>query len=176
MKHEKEQFEICAHKYVATGTRGLFALYSNSKYGFRVKNGMMSINLLRSPVYPDPTCDRMVDHISYKMDFPEDRKELVAKAYNFNLPALILDKAVDVKPLVTMDNNSVILETVKPTADGIALRIYERYGAKADVNLTVNFPYTAIYESNLLEKDQVPSSTHITFRPHEIKTVIIKTK
>ena len=173
---EKEQFEICAHKYVATGTRGLFALYSNSKYGFRVKNGMMSINLLRSPIYPDPTCDRMVHHISYKMDFPEDRKELVAKAYNFNLPALILDKAVDVKPVVTLDNNSVIIETVKPTDDGIALRIYERYGAKADVNLTVNFPYTAIYESNLLEKDQVSASTHLTFRPHEIKTIIIKTK
>ena len=110
------------------------------------------------------------------MDFPEDRKELVTKAYNFNLPALILDKAVDVKPLVTLDNNSVILETVKPTADGIALRIYERYGAKADVNLSVNFPYTSIAESNLLEKEQVPSSAHLTFRPHEIKTIIIKTK
>jgi alpha-mannosidase len=175
---EKEQFEICAHKYVATSGRGIFALYSNSKYGYRAKNGKVSMNLFRSPVYPDPTCDRMVHHLTYAIDAPQSRKDLVKDAYNFNLPVIICDKDVNLTPIVTLNNSNLILETIKPLSDGdgFALRIYERYGARSEVDLAFNMPYQALYESNLLEKDQVPTGEHLTFKPHEIKTIVVKTK
>lgn len=175
---EKEQFEICAHKYVATGTRGIFALYSNSKYGYRAKNGKLSMNLFRSPVYPDPTCDRMVHHLTYAIDAPQSKKDLVKDAYNFNLPVIITNKDVNLKAVATLNNSNLILETIKPLrdGDGFALRIYERYGARSEADLTLNVPYVALYESNMLEKDQVPVSEHLTFKPHEIKTLVVKTK
>ena len=175
---EKEQFEICAHKYIATSGRGIFALYSNSKYGYRAKNGMLTMNLFRSPVYPDPTCDRMVHHLTYAMDIPQSRKDLVRGAYNFNLPVIITDKEVDLRPIATTTSSNLIIETIKPAedGDGFALRIYERYGARTEADLVLTVPYTALYESNLLEKIQVPTTEHLTFKPHEIKTIVVKTK
>jgi alpha-mannosidase len=163
---------------VATSGRGIFALYSNSKYGYRAKNGKVSMNLFRSPVYPDPTCDRMVHHLTYAIDAPQSRKDLVKDAYNFNLPVIICDKDVNLAPIVTLNNSNLILETIKPLSDGdgFALRIYERYGARSEVDLAFYMPYQALYESNLLEKDQVPTGEHLTFKPHEIKTIVVKTK
>ncbi|MDE6372350.1 MAG: alpha-mannosidase, partial [Clostridia bacterium] len=54
----KAQFEICAHKFVNVddGDYGV-ALLINCKYGDRAKNGLLSLNLLRSPKSPDPQCD-----------------------------------------------------------------------------------------------------------------------
>ncbi len=173
---EKEQFEICAHKYIATGNKNLFALYSNSKYGYRAKNGKMSINLLRSPKYPDPTCDMMLHHITYAMDIPATRKELVVRAYNFNSVPIITNKAVEIAPIATVDNNNVIIETIKPlkAGKGFAIRLYERYGSQVEANLKINANYTSLLETNLLEENGVPCNTTLSFRPHEIKTIVVK--
>ncbi|MFV0412921.1 MAG: alpha-mannosidase, partial [Oscillospiraceae bacterium] len=48
---ESAQFEVCAHNYVATlANENGFAVLSNCKYGYRVKQGLVSLNLLRSAV------------------------------------------------------------------------------------------------------------------------------
>ncbi len=173
---EKEQFEICAHKYVATFGRNIFALFSNSKYGYRAKNGKLSLNLLRSPKYPDPTCDIMTHHFTYKMDVPKDRKQLVEEAYNFNLPAFTNEGGLAIPPLVEVDSRDIIIETIKPanSGEGIAVRLYERYGTHTTVNLKLNFNYTSIHQTNLLEKYEQLGDTSLSFRPHEIKTVVIR--
>lgn len=83
------QFEICAHKYVDVSNDGKgCALLSDSKYGFRVKDGLMSINLLRSPVYPDKTADRGKHRFRYAF-YPHTGDCFSAKvpeqSYLFNL-------------------------------------------------------------------------------------------
>ncbi|MBN9181011.1 MAG: hypothetical protein J0J00_10795, partial [Microbacterium sp.] len=56
---EKAQFEVCAHKWLAVQDEdGGFALLNDGKYGHRAKNGVVSLNLLRSPTFPDKTADR----------------------------------------------------------------------------------------------------------------------
>ena len=60
-KTEWAQFEICAHKWVdvTDGDAGVSVL-TTGKYGWRVKDGLLSLNLLRSAVWPDPAADKGV--------------------------------------------------------------------------------------------------------------------
>ena len=63
---ERAQFEVCAHKWVATqDAGGGFALLNDSKYGHRAKSGLLSLNLLRSPTFPDKTADRGSHSFTY---------------------------------------------------------------------------------------------------------------
>ena len=63
---EKAQFEICAHKWIAVqDDEAGFALLNDSKYGHRAKDGLVSLNLLRSPTFPDKTADRGTHEFTY---------------------------------------------------------------------------------------------------------------
>ena len=44
---------------------GGFALLNDGKYGHRAKNGLLSLNLLRSPTFPDKTADRGIHRFTY---------------------------------------------------------------------------------------------------------------
>ena len=57
---------MCAHKWIATeDAGGGFALLNDSKYGHRAKSGLLSLNLLRSPTFPDKTADRGSHRFTY---------------------------------------------------------------------------------------------------------------
>ena len=57
---------MCAHKWIATeDADGGFALLNDSKYGHRAKNGLLSLNLLRAPTFPDKTADRGSHRFTY---------------------------------------------------------------------------------------------------------------
>ena len=63
-------------------TAGGFALLNDSKYGHRVKNGRMSLNLLRAPVYPNKTADRGEQAFSYAIcPLGETNARAVEEAY-----------------------------------------------------------------------------------------------
>ena len=172
------QIEVCAHKYVSVEDAGcVFALYSDSKYGYRLKKGVLSIDLLRSPKYPDPECDMGVHRFAYAMDIPATRMDAVRGGYNFNYPLLALPTAEAVAPLATVDTANVVLETIKPAAmgEGYVLRLYERLGVATDCTLALRRPYLALYTTDLLEKNPVETNARLHFAPHEIKTILVKT-
>ena len=179
---EKAQFEICAHKFVNLDDEkdeyGL-ALINNCKYGHRVKSGLISLNLLRSPQFPDPTCDRGRQYFSYAL-YPHDGKwndsDVVKQSYIFNNPLLISDYMVDIGKLIDIDNEDVIVETIKPAQaeKGIVVRLYERYGSSCDAKLKIGIKAKKVYETNMLEKNKVElSSSTLHFEPYEIKTILI---
>jgi len=172
---ERAQFEVCAHKYVSVkGEKGIFAVYSDSKYGYRIKNGKISVNLLRSPKYPDENCDMGEHEFSYAFDFAYDGKEIVKRAYNFSYPLIITENEVKIGPIVTADTDNIIIETVKPSKDGgIAVRMYERFGKETETSLTVN-KSGKLYLSDILENNLTETENIIKFRPYEIKTLLIK--
>ncbi len=171
---EKAKFEVCAHKYVALSDGDIFAILSDSKYGYRVKNGEVSINLLRSPKYPDESCDMGRHTFSYGIALPLDRKELVAMGYNFNHPLVVTGEDISIDPFVTVDCDNVIVETVKPAEEGgVAVRLYERYGIPVTTRLKINGTYEKLISTNLLEKEGEITGETLTFSPHEIKTIVI---
>ena len=55
-------------------TAGGFALLNDSKYGHRAKNGLISLNLLRAPTYPDPTADRGTHTFTLRFRAVRDRR------------------------------------------------------------------------------------------------------
>ena len=174
---EKAQFEICAHKYVdvSDGEKG-FSLMNDCKYGHRVKEGLISLNLLRSPVFPDPHADRGAHEFTYAL-YPHKgalTKETLARAYRLNKPPVPFTGAHGFGPLVTADNDEVIIELVKKAYHGDALvaRLYESQGKEASASLKTGFTYQSAYETDLMEENDTPADPEkLTFRPFEIKTV-----
>ena len=174
---EKAQFEICAHKYVdlSDGEKG-FSLMNDCKYGHRVKDGLISLNLLRSPIFPDPHADRGAHEFTYAL-YPHKgalSKETLHRAYRLNKPPVAFTGDHGFTPLVTVDNDDVIIELVKKAYQGEALivRLYESQGKAADASLKANFDYQGAFETDLMEENDTPADpAHLTFRPFEIKTV-----
>ena len=173
----KAQFEICAHKFVnVDGENGGFAVLSNCKYGYRVKDGYISLNLLRSPKRPDPECDRGKHYFGFAM-YPHagswKESDLVKRAYCYNYPLIVCDFLPSLERLVDDGNENVIVETVKPSRDGkgIVARLYERYGEDAKARLRVGFRNKAAYETDMLErKKKKTTNSDVDFGGYAIKT------
>ena len=174
---EKAQFEICAHKYVdvSDGEHG-FSLMNDCKYGHRVKDGLISLNLLRSPVFPDPHADRGKHEFTYAL-YPHKGvlgKETLRRAYRLNKPLLPFTGAHGFGPLVTVDNDEIVIALVKKAYadDALVVRLYESQGKEARAALTAHFDCRGVYETDLLEENGKPAEPDcLTFHPFEIKTV-----
>ncbi len=173
----KAQFEICAHKFVNVDEcdYGL-ALINDCKYGHRVKNGLISLNLLRSPKYPDPDCDMGEHHFSYAL-YPHkgrwQESDVVAKAYCFNNPLIVKEQTPSLKELFAIDGD-VIAETVKVSEDktALVLRVFERYGKECPAKITPKFEYSEVFETNMLEKNPKKiDGEELNFGKYEIKTL-----
>jgi len=178
-KIEKAQFEICAHKYISLhdGNYGI-SLINDSKYGHRVKKGLVSLNLLRSTVYPDSTADKGIQRFNYALypyngDF--ETSNTVKYAYAFNNKLIIL-KGSEQKSLVSSSKNNIIIETIKSAQNGkgIILRIYENQGKETDVEIKYSSEYGECFETNMLEEVIKPISlTNLHFSGFEIKTLFL---
>ena len=178
-KIEKAQFEICAHKYVSVcdGEAG-FALLNDCKYGHRVKDGLISLDLLRSPKYPDPGCDMGRHTFSYALRpflGSAEKAGVVREAYLFNAPPVAAEGG-ELPPLVTVKGEGIVVETVKPSRDGsgVVVRCYERFGKESEGELTPAFAASAVLETDLREEGGVPAPSKVKFKPFEIKTFLFK--
>ena len=174
---EKAQFEICAHKYVdvSDGEKG-FSLLNDCKYGHRVKEGLVSLNLLRSPVFPDPRADRGEHVFTYAL-YPHKgalSRETLRRAFELNKPEYPFLGGHGFNPPVTVDNADVMITLIKKAYDGdaVVVRMYETQGRAAKASLKVNFAYRAAFETDLTEENPTPADpAGLAFRPFEIKTL-----
>ena len=176
---EKAQFEVCAHKWIATeDSGGGFALLNDSKYGHRAKNGLLSINLLRSPTYPDKTADR--GHHSFSYAFTPfasgDLAKVVREGYRLNNP-LLVDTGASFDSVASVTEPGVIVETLKPAESGAGtvIRMYESLGIPTTTALRVSLPYGSARETDLLERVTGEADLdRLQFRPFEIKTILLE--
>lgn len=181
-KVEKAQFEISAHKWidVSDKERGVgLSVITASKYGWRVKEGLISLNLLRSPMWPAPHADKGTHVIRYALyphagDYNEANTQKIAYLYN-NRPLISMD-AVEIAPYVLTGNPHVVVETVKraENGEGTIIRLYEDAGKEATINLTLQRSGET-FETNLVERVLGPIDiTALKFTPYEIKTILVK--
>ena len=176
----KAQFEICAHKFVNVddGDYGV-ALLNNCKYGYRAKDGLLSLNLLRSPKSPDPECDMGDHHFVYAF-YPHkgawQESDLVKKAYCLNNPLIVRENLPQIDNIFDVDGD-VIIETVKVSEDksGIVLRVYERCGKDCEVTIKPKFDYKEVFETNMIERDAKKVDGDIyKFGKYEVLTLLYK--
>lgn len=177
---EKAQFEICAHKYVdlSDGVHGA-SLINDSKYGHRVKGNRISLNLLRSPIYPDKTADRGIHSFTYALFLHQGGcgTDTLMHSYSLNKPVDLTPGQVDVISMAHTDAPAVIVETIKRAhnGDGIILRLYESQGAPAVCRLQTIFTHKDAVETDLMENELGSIDIdQLGFTPFEIKTIKLK--
>jgi alpha-mannosidase len=177
-KTDWAQFEICAHKWVELNDgEGGFALLNDCKYGHRVKDGLVSLNLLRSPVYPDKTADRGKHSFAYAMyAYKGGTDEGKTDFYAYALNNAVVKSACGIDSLAQTDNAQVVIETICTTKEGrIALRAYEREGKACAASFTVGFGFKKAELTNLLfENGKECSLKNVEFSAFEIKTFVLE--
>lgn len=173
---EKAQFEICAHKYVdvSDGVRGI-SLMNDCKYGHRAKNGRISLNLLRSTIYPDPQADPGDHEFTYAL-LPHDGdcdERTVAQGYFLNQPPIVVPGRLALMGMAETSQKNVVVETVKAAEDGsgIILRLYESVGKETVTSLRLGFACRSVIECDLEENPIGPvRPEELSFGPFEIRT------
>jgi alpha-mannosidase len=173
---ETAQFETCAHKWIATqDDGGGFALLNDSKYGHRAKNGLISLNLLRAPTFPDKSADRGMHRFTYAFcPFePDDLAKVVREGYRLNNPLLVTDD-VAFESVASVDDPGIIIETIKPAenGNGVVIRMYESLGRHTTTALRVTFDHSTAQLTDLLENPIATADLErLEFTPFEITTI-----
>ncbi|MET0735788.1 MAG: glycoside hydrolase family 38 C-terminal domain-containing protein [Microbacterium sp.] len=176
---ETAQFEICAHKWVALeDSDGGFALLNDGKYGHRVKDGLVSLNLLRSPTFPDKHADRGIHRFTYAFT-PFDTgglQKVVREGYRLNNP-LLIGNGVGFDSFASTDEPGVIVETIKraESGSGVVVRMYESLGVPTTTALRTTLIHSRAVEADLLESEGiVVDLAALRFGPFEIKTILLE--
>ncbi|MFF8268147.1 alpha-mannosidase [Streptomyces sp. NPDC016562] len=190
---EAAKFEICAHRWIHAQEPGWgVALLNDSTYGHDVTRDVRAdggqtttvrLSLLRAPRYPDPETDQGHHTLRYCLAPGAEIADAVREGHALNLPERTLTGAAPVAPLLVVDNEAVVVESVKLAEDrggDVVVRLYESLGGRATATLTADFPITAAVESDLLERPLEGSAVatpaadgtvQLTLRPFQILTV-----
>ncbi|SHO47578.1 alpha-mannosidase [Anaerocolumna xylanovorans] len=180
---QKAQFEVCAHKWVDLSEADYgIALINDCKYGYRVQDKIMDMNLLRSQNYPGENADRGTHHVRYAL-YPHSGNERTGQvhkqAYEFNVP-VILQKGEGnsiAEGQILCGAENIVIETVKKAEDNNSciLRLYEPYGATVNTLLQFGKQYAAIYKCSLMEEEEEVigkgDSVSLKVKPFEIVTL-----
>ena len=195
---EAAKFEICAHRFLHVGEADWgAAVVNDSTYGHDVTRTVrddggttttVRLSLLRAPRYPDPETDQGVHTFRYAFVPGAGIGDAVREGYLINLPGRLVGgvTAESVEPLVTVDNQAVVVEAVKLADDesgDVVVRLYESRGGRARARATAGFAVGAATETDLLERPAAGggarpvvdgSSVELEFRPFEIRTLRLR--
>ncbi|MFI6004169.1 alpha-mannosidase [Streptomyces sp. NPDC051366] len=193
---EAAKFEICAHRWIHVEEPGWgTAVLNDSTYGHDVTRDMrpdggqtttVRLSLLRAPRYPDPETDQGAHTLRFSLAPGAGIGDAVREGHALNLPERVVSGAAPVAPLLTLDNDAVVVEAVKLAEDrsgAVVVRLYESRGGRATAVLTAGFPLSAAVESDLLERPlsgtAVGAPTRsgavpLTLRPFQIVTVRLR--
>jgi alpha-mannosidase len=184
---EKAQWEVSGHKWVdlSNGSYGV-ALITDSKYGFRVKNNTLDLNMLRATVTPGKEGDLGKRHFRYAIlihdgDHNQGKVDWIASVFNTWFPIYLEPKFPHHFCSISAEN--IDYSTMKSTEDGngYIIRLYEKTGQKTSCVLTLHdFGEFKFMETNLVEENEVElgigSVLSLEFEPFEIKTIKLISK
>jgi alpha-mannosidase len=186
------KFEICAHRFLHVGERGWgAALVNDSTYGHDVTRDMRAdggttttvrLSLVRAARFPDPEADQGSHRLRYAFVIGSDIADAVREGYHLNLPERTLPGTAQVAPLVSVDNEAVVIEAVKLADDlsgDVVVRLYEAHGGRARARLVTGFELESAVSTDLLERPlDEPGAYEVTgegiqlaLRPFQIVTL-----
>ncbi len=186
------KFEASGHRFVDLSETGYgVALLNDSKYGHGVHGHVVTLSLLRGPMYPDPFADEGHHRFTYSLlphagDWTAAGVVFEAFALNSPLVALPAGTADGRAPaswgFVETGGLPVALGALKPAEDGegMILRIYEPHGARGTALLQFGEDVKRAERVNLLEEPvtgadgslRVDGSTiELRLRPFEVATL-----
>ena len=144
----------------------------------------MRLTLHKGGAKPDPFTDNGVHTAIYSL-LPHmgcfDAETVIRPAYELNYQPLAVEGELKADKLFTLSHPGVIAETVKVAEDipnAYVLRLYEAERNTANCTVTVG-DVKAVWVTNMLEEKQeqlnvVDGKVKLTFRPFEIKTILVE--
>lgn len=177
------KIEVAAHKWIDMSEPNYgVAMISDCKYGYYAKEGVLSINLLRSPGYPDEAADIGDHEFSYAF-YPHSgdtyASDIEKIGYEYNNPMIKTDKKGVVPFIAGVKNGcSVILETIKKSEDNndVIVRLYENKGVLATAAISIDERFTSCNLTSLIEDNQQQlqienGAVTLKFSPFEVHTL-----
>ncbi|MGW7069316.1 alpha-mannosidase [Streptomyces sp. NPDC054855] len=190
---EAAKFEACNHRFVHVEEPGWgVALVTDSTYGHDVTRTVRAsdsgttttvrASLLRAPRFPDPETDQGVHRFRHALVPGAAIGDAVREGYRINLPERQVPGGAEVAPLVTLDNDAVVVTAVKLADDGsgdVVVRFHESRGGRAKATLTPGFPVGSVEVTDLLERPLADAPAPVrsddgvalTLRPFELVTL-----
>lgn len=185
------KFEVCAHKWADISEYGYgAALLNDCKYGYSVKDGVLGLSLLKSPMWPNPTADRGHHEFTYSMlphEGPWQEGKVQEEAYKLNCRPYIVQEQPhsgmleDKLSFISVDAENVITEVVKEQEEGenTIIRLFESFNKRTHVKLSTYIKPKRIWEVNLEEKElkELEFNKNVLefiINPYEIKTFKIE--
>jgi alpha-mannosidase len=160
------KYEVCGHHWGDLSEYGFgVSLLNDCKYGYSCWDNRLLLSLLRSPKKPDDGAD-MGEHTFKYAIHPHQGDYQIANlpkvGYNFNVPMLIfpnstVDESLLNKKLFSVDNENIILDTIKKEelngSNGIIIRLWESMGGRGTCRLSSEiYKITDVQRTNLLEE------------------------
>jgi alpha-mannosidase len=187
------KFEVCAHRFLHLGERDWgAALVNDSTYGHDVTRDIrpdagttttVRLSLLRAPRFPDPDTDQGTHHLRYALVLGAGIPDAVREGYHANLPERAVPGTAEVAPLVTVDDDAVVVAAAKLADDrsgDVVIRLYEAHGARVRATLVPGFELASATVTDLLERPVEDDGSaeptddgavRLTLRPFQILTL-----
>lgn len=158
--------EICAHHWIDLSEPDYgVALLNDCKYGHRAEGGVLDLNLLRSPSYPDPEADRAEHTFTYSL-YPHQgdhvQAEVYKRGYELNVPLQVVavpegsssDTLTEAFAFLRLDHPHVMVEAVKQAEEGddLIVRLYETAGTRVHAMLRPGFEVQEAWLCDLMER------------------------
>ena len=171
--HDKAQFEMCCQKWFDLSDEAAgFSVLNNAKNGFMAKQGILSLNLLRSTNYPATEGECTPLHYSYAL-YPHagglDPLKTDGLAQQFAARPLYGDCRTD---MPSFDNERIRITAFKPAydGDGFILRAFEQTGQSVQTRLRLPEGWRLDGEVDLLEDPVGEGEEILSFRPFQIRS------
>ncbi|MEW1774391.1 glycoside hydrolase family 38 C-terminal domain-containing protein [Streptomyces sp. NPDC086777] len=192
---EAAKFEACNHRFVHLAEPGWgVAVVNDSTYGHDVTRSVRTdgdqgttttvrASLLRAPRFPDPETDQGIHRFRHALVPGAAIADAVREGWRINLAERRVTGANDVAPLVTVDNDAVVITAVKLADDGsgdVVVRFHEAHGGRARATLTAGFEVQHVMATDLLERplqdapQTVGNSIPLRLRPFELVTLRLR--
>lgn len=178
------KFEVCGHKWadLSEGNYGV-SLMNDCKYGYSMKNRVMTLTLIKSGTDPNPVTDQEEHYFTYSL-FPHSgswrQAGTVREAMSLNVPARAVKGAAVLNrfSLMSVDCENVVLETIKlpENGEGMIVRMYEVNNSRSLVHLSGAGDISSFQETDLLENpvennaERKDNGIEFVIKPYEIRT------
>ncbi|MGI9255498.1 MAG: alpha-mannosidase, partial [Salinispira sp.] len=187
---EQAHFEEPVHRFAdISDARAGLALFAFAKYGFHFSGSLIDLNLLRSPIDPDPEADVGTHSIRlglYCHNNSFHESDVIDIAEHFHHPPLVLPgtppPALQPIRIACIDSprTTLRIRSLKPAESGAGsiLRIAETRGCPGSIRIALPADTTRAQLCNYLEEPLedlkiISSEIELSAAPFEVRTVLL---
>ncbi|PAV31671.1 alpha-mannosidase [Virgibacillus profundi] len=180
------RFESVGHQWADLSEGGYgVSLLNDCKYGYDIKDNVIRLSLLKSPIHPDPWADQGEHEFTYSL-LPHAGSwvegETVQEAWYLNNPLTYTEgsAAADKLSMLHMNASNIMIDAVKKAeyGDKAVVRVHEFEGKRTNAEIGSDFTIKSWQECDLMERPETDevyeNSIAFTLKPYEIKTFLVE--